>query len=156
MKNVFYYDTPLGRMGIASLGEYVTDVFFARGDSFSPAVCRQTPVIREAYRQLGEYFAARRTRFDVPLALCGTEFQTEVWKALLEIPYGQTRTYAQIAARVGRPAAARAVGMANHRNPVAILVPCHRVIGASGELTGYAAGLDIKRFLLELERRQSH
>ena len=101
--------------------------------------------------QLEEYFAGRRREFDLPLSPTGTRFQLDVWQALREIPYGQTRSYKQIAAAVGRPLAARAVGMANNRNPLPIVVPCHRVIGASGALVGYASGLDIKRLLLDIE-----
>jgi O-6-methylguanine DNA methyltransferase len=103
--------------------------------------------------ELGEYFAGMRKKFDVPLDLRGTPFQRQCWGALLDIPYGETRSYAEIAAKVGRPNAFRAVGMANHANPVAIMVPCHRVIGTNGELTGYGGGLDTKRMLLALERR---
>jgi O-6-methylguanine DNA methyltransferase len=103
--------------------------------------------------ELDEYFAGTRKQFDVPLDLRGTPFQRQCWRALLEIPYGQTRSYAEIAALVGRPNAFRAVGMANHANPVAIIVPCHRVIGTNGYLTGYGGGLDTKRMLLALERR---
>jgi methylated-DNA-[protein]-cysteine S-methyltransferase len=101
--------------------------------------------------QLGEYFAGERTDFDLPLAPVGTPFQEEVWGALREIPYGETASYGELAERIGRPSASRAVGMANGRNPISIVVPCHRVIGASGELTGYAGGVERKRFLLELE-----
>lgn len=118
------------------------------------AVCQETAVIAQAYRQLEEYFAGKRQYFSVPLAAKGTPFQERVWKALQTIPYGETRTYGQIAAQIGQPGASRAVGMANHRNPVAIMIPCHRVIGADGALTGYGGGLERKAFLLQLE--QSH
>lgn len=109
------------------------------------------PVLLEAERQLDEYFAGARTRFDLPLAFAGTDFQKQVWAALLDIPFGETRSYAQIAAVLGRPTAARAVGAANGRNPLSIVAPCHRVIGSNGDLTGFAGGLDGKRFLLALE-----
>jgi methylated-DNA-[protein]-cysteine S-methyltransferase len=102
--------------------------------------------------QLEEYFAGRRTSFDVPLAMEGTGFQRLVWSALLEIPYGETVSYGEIARRVGEPGAARAVGVANGSNPIAVIVPCHRVIGANGTLTGYGGGLERKRLLLDLER----
>ncbi len=105
--------------------------------------------------QLAEYFAGTRTRFDLPLDLRGTEFQQACWRALLEIPYGETRSYGEIARVVGRPHAFRAVGMANHANPVAIIVPCHRVIGSNGALTGYGGGMDVKRWLLDLERQNA-
>jgi methylated-DNA-[protein]-cysteine S-methyltransferase len=105
----------------------------------------------EARRQLGEYFAGQRTEFDLPLSPTGTAFQREVWAALQTIPYGQVRSYGEIAAQIGRPGASRAVGLANGRNPIAVIVPCHRVIGASGALTGYGGGLHRKRLLLDLE-----
>ena len=101
--------------------------------------------------QLAEYFAGGRTAFDVPLALQGTDFQRRVWEALLEIPYGETVSYGELARRIESPRAVRAVGLANGRNPVAVIVPCHRVIGADGTLTGYGGGIERKRLLLELE-----
>ncbi|MGH3673903.1 MAG: methylated-DNA--[protein]-cysteine S-methyltransferase [Pseudonocardiaceae bacterium] len=102
--------------------------------------------------QLEEYFAGRRTEFDLPLAPAGTPFQHTVWAALREIPYGQTESYGHLAERIGRPGAARAVGLANGRNPVSIIVPCHRVVGATGALTGYGGGLDRKQQLLDFEQ----
>ncbi len=102
--------------------------------------------------QLDEYFAGERTEFDVTLRLEGTEFQRRVWAGLLEIPYGETISYGELATRIGQPTASRAVGLANGRNPVGIIVPCHRVIGSTGALTGYGGGLDRKRALLDLER----
>jgi methylated-DNA-[protein]-cysteine S-methyltransferase len=112
------------------------------------------PVLSETTRQLHEYFAGTRRSFELPLEFRGTDFQRRVWAALLEIPYGETRTYGQIAAQLGNPAAVRAVGAANGRNPIAIIAPCHRVIGMSGDLTGFGGGLDAKAFLLALEAPQ--
>ncbi|KRB86642.1 cysteine methyltransferase [Sphingomonas sp. Root710] len=109
------------------------------------------PILVETARQLAEYFARTRTRFDIPLDFQGTDFQKSVWRALLAIPFGETRNYAAIAREVGRPAAVRAVGAANGRNPISIVAPCHRVIGSSGALTGFAGGLKAKEFLLRLE-----
>lgn len=109
------------------------------------------PVLVEAERQLGAYFAGELTRFDIALDLVGTEFQKKVWAALLEIPFGETRSYGQIAAQLGKPAAARVVGAANGRNPISIIAPCHRLIGSDGSLTGFAGGLGSKRYLLDLE-----
>ena len=106
------------------------------------------PLLR---RQLAEYFAGERTAFELPLAPAGTPFQRGVWDALLAIPYGETRSYGELAAAVGKPGAARAVGRANHDNPIGVVIPCHRVIGAGGSLTGYAGGVERKRYLLELE-----
>lgn len=109
------------------------------------------PILVETERQLNEYFAGTRTRFDLPLDFQGTEFQKRVWQALLEIPYGETRSYSQIALALGNPKSVRAVGAANGRNPISIIAPCHRVIGASGALTGFAGGLEAKTLLLTLE-----
>ena len=109
------------------------------------------PVLVEAERQLTEYFAGRRQQFQVDLDIAGTPFQRKVWKALMTIPFGETRTYTQIAVQIGHPAAVRAVGAANGRNPLSIVAPCHRVIGAAGQLTGFAGGLDVKARLLALE-----
>ena len=112
---------------------------------------RSEPGLRTYVQELEEYFAGERRKFDFPLDLRGTEFQLACWRALLAIPYGETRTYADIARAVGRPQGFRAVGMANNRNPIAIVVPCHRVIASDGTLCGYGGGLDVKRKLLELE-----
>ena len=116
---------------------------FGRGDGDAPDELRS---------QLDEYFAGERRAFDLPLAPRGTPWQRAVWAALLEIPYGETITYTELAARAGRPGAARAAGAANGRNPIAVLIPCHRVIGTAGGLTGYAGGVDAKAWLLALER----
>lgn len=155
MKNVFYYDTPIGKIGIADNGDFVTGLFFGNSCRLQGAQEKETPLIKRTMEQIREYFAGTRTEFDVPVALQGTEFQTQVWKALMEIPYGQTCTYGQLAARIGNPKASRAVGLANNRNPVSIIVPCHRVIGASGKLVGYGGGLPAKERLLGLERKVS-
>jgi methylated-DNA-[protein]-cysteine S-methyltransferase len=110
----------------------------------------------EPVRQLMDYFAGTRTEFDLPIVFEGTPFQCLVWTALRDIPYGETVSYGDLAQRIGRPAAARAVGLANGRNPIGIIVPCHRVVGGSGDLTGYGGGLDRKRYLLTFERAPSH
>jgi len=112
------------------------------------------PVLRETERQLKEYFAGRRKSFSLKLDMRGTEFQNNVWEALLAIPFGETRSYGQLAKQLGNPKATRAVGAANGRNPISIVVPCHRVIGSSGKLTGFAGGLNTKAYLLELESRK--
>ena len=111
------------------------------------------PLLVETKRQLDDYFAGTRSQFDLPLDFRGTDFQKRVWAALLTIPSGQTRSYAEIAAQIGRPGACRAVGAANGKNPISIVAPCHRVIGSDGSLTGFAGGLEGKKFLLELERQ---
>ncbi len=111
------------------------------------------PVLLETERQLTEYFAGTRNHFELELDFVGTDFQTQVWQALLTIPFGETRSYSQIASQIGNPTAVRAVGAANGRNPISIIAPCHRVIGASGTLTGFAGGLEAKQYLLTLEDR---
>jgi methylated-DNA-[protein]-cysteine S-methyltransferase len=153
MKNVFHYNYPIGGVGIAEKDGAISLVFFEGREDVSGYEHSETPLIKETSRQLDEYFAGLRMAFDLPLSLEGTEFQTSVWNALLTIRYGETRSYKEIAAQIGKPRAVRAVGSANHRNPVAIIVPCHRVIGHDGSLTGYGGGLHVKQFLLGLEKR---
>ena len=116
-------------------------------------ISQETDSIKEAHQQLAEYLKGERKSFDLPLRMKGTDFQQRVWNALLDIPYGETRSYEQIAEAIGKPKAVRAVGMANNRNPLLIVVPCHRVIGADGKLVGYGAGIEKKEFLLRLESR---
>lgn len=154
MKKAFLYETAFGEMGIAEENGSITHVFFGstvRPDAYE--LC-ETPILQQAKAQLDAYFAGTLREFDLPLAPVGTEFERTVWEALRTIPYGETRSYGQIAAQIGSPNAARAVGRANGRNPISIIVPCHRVIGASGTLTGYAGGLPMKEKLLTLERGQ--
>lgn len=144
----FTMQSPIGLLTIEETDGAITALRFG-GETVSPP---PTPLLQRAAQQLTEYFAARRRRFDLPLRPQGTVFQQAAWSALCAIPYGQTRTYAQQAATIGNPKACRAVGMANHCNPLPLFIPCHRVIGAGGKLTGYAGGLAVKRFLLELEQ----
>ena len=115
-------------------------------------IVQETPLIKEAYHQLIEYLQGNRKTFHLPLRMKGTDFQVTVWKALCDIPYGETRSYKQIAEAIGNPKAVRAVGLANNKNPLLVVVPCHRVIGANGKLVGYAAGIEKKEFLLKLEK----
>lgn len=117
-------------------------------------VDNQHPVLLETERQLNDYFTGKRTRFDLPLDFVGTEFQKKVWAALVAIPFGETRSYGEIARQIGHPKAVRAVGAANGKNPISIIAPCHRVIGANGKLTGFAGGLATKAFLLNIEAGQ--
>jgi len=153
MKNVFFYSYPIGEIGIAEDNGAISRIGFRDSKKdFVGFTAAETPLIKKAAAQLEEYFAGRRVKFDLPLAPAGTEFQRSVWKALQTIPSGETRSYGEIAARIGNPKASRAVGMANNRNPIAIVIPCHRVIGSDGSLTGYAGGLESKRYLLDLEK----
>lgn len=147
------YKTPIGHITIVENGTAITHIHFGELDDLqSYGTDRSTQLLEMAFTQLSEYFSGSRTVFDLPLCPAGTEFQQKVWRALLEVPYGETRTYGEIAARVGSPKASRAVGMANHHNPIAIVIPCHRIIGKNGTLTGYAGGLAIKQSLLQLEK----
>ena len=144
---VRHIETPIGRLKLCADGDGLCSLRFAStGEEMDAA-----PLLLQAERELEEYFAGRRTAFSVPLSMHGSPFQMAVWAALCAIPYGKTRSYGELARRIGRPGACRAVGMANHVNPLPILVPCHRVVGADGHLTGYAGGLDVKKYLLELE-----
>lgn len=149
-KSRWVYDTAIGKITIAADGDAVTALAF--GEKKDPAELRRTELTDLAAAQLSEYLAGKRRLFSVPLAPEGTPFQKRVWNALLAVPYGETRSYGQIAEQIGSPGAARAVGMANNRNPIAILIPCHRVVGADGSLVGYGGGLALKRRLLALER----
>ena len=147
-------DTPFGALRIAGTGQGLTQVGFAEGEQLSrrePVRQQDSGLLTEAREQLREYFEGRRQRFSLPVAPAGTPFQQQVWQELQKIPWGTTTTYGEIARRIGQPKAVRAVGSANGRNPVAIVIPCHRVIGSDGSLTGYAGGLGTKRFLLQLE-----
>ena len=152
MKYLFYYETPVGKTGIAEEDGAVTDLFFEGETAPTDAEIKETTVLKETYRQLDEYFREQRKEFHVPLKLKGTEFQKRDWAELLKIPYGETRSYGEIAKALGIPKGARAVGLANNRNPISIIVPCHRVIGFDGKLVGYGGGLHIKEALLKLEK----
>lgn len=145
-----FYPTPLGRLTVTAREGALTSLLFEASQPVGRHA-PDAPILQEAVRQLGEYFAGARTAFDLPMAPAGTPFQQEVWRALGAIRFGETASYADIARVVGRPKAVRAVGAANGRNPLAIVVPCHRVIGSNGTLTGYAGGLERKRWLLSHE-----
>lgn len=152
-------DSPLGTLRLGAEGDALAGIWFPEHrhpvDLSGAADGARHPVLVLARRQLREWFDGERRSFDLPLAQRGTAFQKKVWDALLEIPFGETWTYTQLAARAGRPAAMRAAGSANGRNPFSIVVPCHRVIGNDGSLTGYAGGLAVKEWLLAHERRVS-
>lgn len=142
------YSSPFGPVQIGHRDGRIISI--RCGSSAAPHM--PSEVSELANLQLQEYFAGKRTAFDLPLELEGTPFQLAVWKAMLEIPYGETRTYGQLAAAIGRPAASRAVGQAANRNPIWIVIPCHRIVGSNHSLTGYAGGLSMKGALLELEK----
>ncbi len=154
--NLFsYFDSPIGPLLLTSDGIHLTGLFMETGGGNHSNVGWVMDATAEPLaatrRQLSEYFAGSRRSFDLPLRLQGTPFQQRVWRELREIPYGETWSYGQLAARIGKPGASRAVGLANGRNPISILVPCHRVIGADGSLTGYGGGLERKQWLLAHE-----
>ena len=163
MTRVWHYESPVGKLGIAEDGNGICALFFAeetldreqksairKQESWVP---EETGLIKRAWIQLQEYFAGERREFDLPLSLHGTDFQLADWAALQTIPYGETCSYSHIAKLIGKEKACRAVGMANHHNPVSIVVPCHRVVGKNGKLVGYGGGLDKKKYLLELEQK---
>lgn len=144
----FTIESPLGTLTLCGTDSALTRVVFGK---IWTDIDRPLPVLTQAARELEEYFAGTRRTFTVPLAPEGTAFQKAVWSALQEVPYGTTASYRDIAVRIGKPGGAVAVGQANSRNPIPIIIPCHRVIGADGSLTGYTGGLHIKKALLELE-----
>jgi methylated-DNA-[protein]-cysteine S-methyltransferase len=150
-------ESPIGLLTLAGHGSALTNLRMV-DQTYEPSRTDWSAdpgAFNDAVDQLGAYFAGELTDFDIELDLRGTEFQQRVWRALLTIPYGDTRSYGEIAEQIGAPGAARAVGLANGHNPIAIVVPCHRVIGARGSLTGYGGGLDRKRSLLELEQKRA-
>jgi methylated-DNA-[protein]-cysteine S-methyltransferase len=158
MKPVCRMPSPLGDILLVAdpEGEALRGLYLERQKYFPQDVDTMrdapgSPVLQRAVTQLDEYFAGRRTAFDLPLALHGTPFQRTVWSAIAQVPFGETITYAELAHRCGRPSAVRAAGAATGRNPLCIVIPCHRIVGSGGDLTGYAGGLDRKRALLALE-----
>ena len=149
MKKRYIYNTIIGPIEIIEEDGYIINLGFNQN---SNAEVQETVLIKETYKQITQYLQGHRKEFNIPIKMQGTDLQKSVWTELTKIPYGETRTYKQIAENVGNPKACRAVGMANHNNPIAIIVPCHRVIGANNKLVGYAGGLDIKGKLLEIEK----
>ena len=149
-----YLDTPIGRLLLAREGRDLRLINFQRGrpPRLDPRWRESADAFDDVVLQLTEYFAGRRQRFELPLAPEGTPFQQRVWRELQDVPYGVTISYGELAARIGQPTASRAVGLANGSNPLPIVIPCHRVIGANGKLTGYGGGLPVKEQLLALER----
>lgn len=146
---MYYIESPIGVLGISADEGGISRICIANEP---PSSCPLPEPVAAAAKQLGEYFKGERRKFKLPLAPKGTPFQRAVWDELLKIPYGSTASYGEIAARVGNPKAARAVGMANNKNPIMIVIPCHRVVGSDGSLTGYAGGLEAKAWLLRLEQ----
>lgn len=156
---MFYkiYDFEIGKLAICEENQKIAMVNRVKAEDDANEIIKnnvqkETELIKNTKQQLDEYFAGKRKKFDIPIKLEGTDFQMKVWKELLKIPYGETCSYLDIAKRIGNPKASRAVGMANNKNKIIIIVPCHRVIGSNKKLVGYACGLDVKEKLLELEK----
>ncbi|NLY19972.1 MAG: methylated-DNA--[protein]-cysteine S-methyltransferase [Tissierellia bacterium] len=153
--SVYVMDSPIGKYVIEVSNGYLRRLKAWKGEE-NNVDSEDELLIEEVVKQLNEYFDGKRTEFDIPIEIAGTEFQQKVYRALLEIPYGETRSYSDIAIAVGSPKAVRAIGNTNRLNPVGIIVPCHRVIGKNGALVGYAGGLDRKTYLLDLEKKVSN
>ncbi len=152
----YYKDinTVIGKVRIIEEDGYIIELQINKDfDKNEDILEKDTNILKNTERQLGEYFSGKRNTFDLKLNSKGTDFMKKVWRELLNIPYGETRTYKEIAEKIGNPKGARAVGMANNKNPIPIIIPCHRVIGKNKKLVGYALGLDMKEFLLNLERK---
>jgi methylated-DNA-[protein]-cysteine S-methyltransferase len=154
MKYFCNYNYKFCNLFIAEDNGSICYILFKKDKLQNDFVKNETPLIKKTAKQLDEYFNGKRKVFELPLIMYGTDFQVKVWKALEKIPYGETRTYGEIAAMIGNPKASRAVGMANNRNPISIIVPCHRVIGCNNKLVGYGGGLELKQILLDTEKSQ--
>jgi len=154
MQNIYtyYYKFEIGYLKLSYTDLSIVGLVRAEEDQILTNSNYSNSLLKEAIKQLDEYFSGQRIEFDLPLQFSGTEFQKEVWKALINIPYGETRSYKDIAIEIGNPKACRAVGGANNKNPIILICPCHRVIGASGKLVGYGGGMDMKEYLLNLEK----
>ena len=150
--NYKIYETIIGKILIEEDENKISRIEIVKNE-YDKKHQKETEIIKKTHEELEEYFKGNRKVFDIPLKIEGTEFQRKVWNALLEIPYGETRTYLDIAKQIGNPKACRAVGMANHNNKIMILIPCHRVIGSNKKLVGYAGGIDVKEKLLEIEKK---
>lgn len=148
----FFYEFNIGKIGITESDGQITNLYFSNDELPTDIHIYETPVLKEAARQLKSYLAGELKLFSLPLSPVGTDFMKRVWASLCEIPYGRTASYKETAAKLGAPNAARAVGLANNRNPIPIIIPCHRVIGANGSLTGYRGGLELKKRLLDMEK----
>jgi methylated-DNA-[protein]-cysteine S-methyltransferase len=152
------FESPVGPLILIGEENFLCGVIYKRAwlgfkNHFEPLEERESKILEETKRQLAEYFSGQRKRFDLPHKLTGTSFQNRVWASLGKIPFGETRTYKEQASAIGSPGAARAIGRSDGLNPICIVLPCHRVVGSDGALTGYSGGLEAKRFLLELEKK---
>lgn len=150
----YLFKSPIGSLKICETNGNITNLNLEREADIELSMnfLHRSDVLYEAYKQLNEYFAGKRIKFDLPINYSGTQFQQRVWKELQSIPYGETRSYEDIATGIGNPKAVRAVGQANNRNPIMIIVPCHRVIHKNGDIKGFACGVEVKKYLLDLEK----
>ena len=151
--SLYFFKSHIGILGILEHEEKITRIFFQVDNIPDDLEIRETPLTRETSRQLDAYFSGKLQEFSVPINPTGTDFMRNVWAVLRRIPYGETASYKEVAAQVGNPNASRAVGLANNRNPIPIIIPCHRVIGSNGQLVGFRSGLDAKQRLLDLEAK---
>ena len=153
MKTTYYYNSPIGTIKLVCSEKFLQEMQFVEEEGENPQIYSQ--IVSTCKEELDAYFAGKLEKFTIPIEFVnGTDFQREVWKALQSIPYGETRSYKDIAVNIGNPKAVRAVGGANNKNPIGIIIPCHRVIGSSGKLVGYAGGIDKKDMLLKLEKQE--
>ncbi|MBP2628090.1 MAG: ogt 1 [Firmicutes bacterium] len=154
--NICFYNTVIGKIGIAETGGSITNVYFEKDILPQNATEGETTLLVEASQQLDWFLMGKLKQFTLPLAPAGTPFMKQVWAQLCDIPYGQTATYKDVAIKMGNGKASRAIGLANNRNPIPVFIPCHRVIGSNGTLTGYRGGLGVKKRLLDIERKQDN
>ena len=152
MKNLYYYDTVLGKIGIAEEDNMITNLYFEKDKIVDQFIFNETDLIKKAHLELIEYLNKEREEFDLPIKLSGTIFEQQVYNELLKVPYGQVTTYQEIASNIKKDKAYRAVGNANHKNPIPIFIPCHRVIGKDDKFGGYRGGIELKKYLLILEK----
>jgi len=152
MQYYYPYQTPIGNIWIVEDSNYIVKINYKI--DIHDMEKKETELIKKTFQQLMDYFAGKRRSFDIPIKLTGTKFQMQVWEALQTIPYGETWSYKHLAETVGNPKGCRAVGLANNRNPISIIVPCHRVVGIKGDLVGYAGGIDTKKYLLDIEQNK--
>jgi len=155
MTYIWYCETAIGKLGIVEESEAISHILFDGDMSLDYYEKKETKLIKETAKQLKAYFAGNLKNFDIPLLLQGTQFQKDAWKALMAIPYGETCSYKDIAEKIGSPKGARAVGLANNKNKIPIIIPCHRVIGTNGKLVGFAGGLSVKQQLIDLETKNA-
>lgn len=151
--SVFFYETKLGAIGIEENNGFISNVYFGKENISKDINVKETDILKEASSQLNKYINGEIKEFNLPLSPKGTEFMNEVWASLCKVPYGEVLTYKEMGEMIGRPKAARAVGLACNRNPIPIFIPCHRIVGSNGKLTGYLGGIDIKEKLLNIENR---